>query len=157
MDTRHRHELEQNDLLSFFGHFGQWWEKYGMGILVVALVVVGGFTAKRYYDAHIDNARDSAYRDLETATSPDAYRSVARDSTDPNIQMLAYLRGADLALAHIVTPEAPAPPSTQPSRLPIDLLFRLPGYSRRSRRKALGSIFRTRIRKWSVRRHKFVL
>lgn len=116
MDTQHRHDLEQNDLQYFLTHLGPFWDKYGMTILLVILTIVAIFSGRTFYGRYVDQSHQSAVRDLEMATSPESYRGVAQQSSEPPVAALALLRGADLALASAVLPQPAdaAPPTTQP-------------------------------------------
>lgn len=117
MDSKHRHELEQNDLLDFLTHFGAWWEKYGMMLMVAVLVVLAAIFAKRFMDNRAASAHEAAWSDLASATSPSAYQAVAKDYKDPSIAALASLRGADLLLQQASRPEPTpgSPAATQPA------------------------------------------
>lgn len=103
MDSQHRHELKENDLVEFLTHFGQWWGKHGGKILTVVLVLAVVVTGKRWFDASTAAATEKAWRDLADTTSPEGYRSVALSHQDPAVRALAYLRGADLLLAKSAT------------------------------------------------------
>ncbi|MBL4702493.1 MAG: tetratricopeptide repeat-containing protein [Phycisphaeraceae bacterium] len=109
MDSQHRHELEQNDLVVFLTHFNEWWAKYGQITLIVILVVVGTFTGTRYYQHNKMMAHENAWGGLARSTSPESYRATAADN-EGAVKALAYLRGADLLLAQATVPQTPAKP-----------------------------------------------
>jgi tetratricopeptide (TPR) repeat protein len=104
MDSKHRHELEQNDLVIFLTHFNEWWKKYGQMTLLVILVIVGAFTFTRYYQYNKMQAHESAWGALAQSTSPESYRATAAENKGA-VQALAYLRGADLLLAQATLPQ----------------------------------------------------
>ena len=109
MDSQHRHELEQNDLVVFLTHLNEWWAKHGQITLIVILVVVGTFTGTRYYQHNKMMAHENAWGGLARSTSPESYRATAADN-EGTVKALAYLRGADLLLAQATVPQTPAKP-----------------------------------------------
>jgi predicted negative regulator of RcsB-dependent stress response len=98
MDKKHRHELEENDLLDFMANFKDWWAKHGNKLLLVVLVVLVGLLGYKLIHQRTVEARDIAERDFSQATSPEALRNLAQNSSDANYQAKAYLRGGDLLL-----------------------------------------------------------
>lgn len=104
MDSKHRHELEQNDLVVFLTHFNEWWNKYGQMTLLVVLVAVGAFTAMRFYNYNKAQAHEKAWGGLAQSTSPESYRATAAENKD-SVKALAYLRGADLLLTQATLPQ----------------------------------------------------
>ncbi len=84
---------------------------------MVALHADCSFKTSRY------RANQEALLNLETSTSPDSLGDVAQTSSGTQVATLAYLRGADLALAKAAAPQPPPPMSstgqeaaTRPSR-----------------------------------------
>lgn len=104
MDSKHRHELEQNDLVVFLTHFNEWWNKYGQMTLIVVLVAVGAFTAMRFYNYNKMQAHENAWGGLAQSTSPESYRATAAENKGA-VKALALLRGADLLLAQATVPQ----------------------------------------------------
>ena len=112
MDSEHRHELNENDLANFLTHFGQFWAKYGNGILAVLAIAALGFAGWRWASNSRTAAHESAWTDLATATSPESLRQVAHAHSDPAVGALALLNAADLLLAESSRPQSGDPPAT---------------------------------------------
>jgi hypothetical protein len=103
MDSKHRHELEQNDLVVFLTSFNEWWAKYGQVTLIVIVIGLGAFTAARFYKYNKLQAHESAWGGLAQSTSPDSYSATASENKG-SVKALAYLRGADLLLEKATVP-----------------------------------------------------
>ena len=106
MDSKHRHDLEQNDLLDFMTHFTQWWDKYGTFFLLTVLILAAIVFGKRFYDQRTATRHENAWSDLAMATSPEGYQRVAADFDDPVVTALANLRGADLLVKDVAVPQS---------------------------------------------------
>lgn len=104
MDSKHRHELEQNDLVIFLTHFNEWWTKYGQLTLILVVIVLGSFTAVRFYNYNKMQAHEKAWSGLAQSTSPESYRATASENSGA-VKALALLRGADLLLAQATVPQ----------------------------------------------------
>lgn len=105
MDSQHRHELQQSDLVEFIAHFGEWWSKHGIKTLLLLLVVVGAVFLYRMHRTRVERAHDAAWYDLASATSGDQYRGVARAHDVAAIHVLARLRAGDWALRKALAPD----------------------------------------------------
>lgn len=107
MDSKERHELEENDLASFITHFGEWWAKHGNTVLIVFIIValsVGGY---RFITGQRSASHQAAWSDLAGTTTPQGYQLVAQSHADLAVQSLALLRGADLLLGEAVQGKSP--------------------------------------------------
>lgn len=107
MDSKHRHELQQNDLADFLANFRTWWEKHGNKVLTVVLIVLAFFVIKRFLDARKMAAHETSWTDLANASSPDAFTRIAREHAGTPVEALAYLNAGDLLLQEVAIPEAP--------------------------------------------------
>ncbi len=99
MDPEHRRELEQNDLVEFITHFRELWIKHGLKSLLIILVALSGLFAYRWNMDQTKLEHDRAWGDLDSATSPDSLRAVAKAHAVDGVAVHAYLRAADLSLA----------------------------------------------------------
>jgi len=99
MDSQHRHELEQNDLLEFITHLREWWIKNGLKTLLLVLAVMVCLFLYVMQKQKAKDTHDSAWGDLSSASSPESLRGVAKAHIEPGIAVHAYLRAADLSLA----------------------------------------------------------
>lgn len=99
MDSEHRHELEQNDLLEFITHFREWWVKNGLKTLLMILAVTVGLFLYVMQKQKAKDAHDTGWGDYYSASSPESLRQVAKAHDIAGIQIHSYLRAADLALA----------------------------------------------------------
>lgn len=115
MDRQERHELEQNDLESFFQNFGDFWNKYGNAVLFFVMLAALAFAGYRFFNYRYTEAHETAWADLAGSTSPQAYTEVAADHDNTTVQALAYLRGGDLLLAQALSPDEPAQPEPAPT------------------------------------------
>jgi len=121
MDTDHRHELHQNDLVEFLGSFKAFWTKHGTKTLLIILALVLAFTLTRHYKTRQAQLRQAQLRDLAAANNPETLAAVANEYSDKHIRARALLKGADLSLTDAVgllppgyftagqDPNAPAP------------------------------------------------
>ncbi|MEX0885430.1 MAG: hypothetical protein WD009_03225 [Phycisphaeraceae bacterium] len=112
MDSQERHDLKENDLAEFFQNFGEWWAKWGNTVLIVFVLVAGSFAAYRLVSYRSEMRHETAWGELAAATTAAQYMDVAASHEQPAVQVLAYLRGGDLYLAHARLPaDAPTPRS----------------------------------------------
>ncbi|MAX25070.1 MAG: hypothetical protein CMJ19_11260 [Phycisphaeraceae bacterium] len=114
MDSKHRHELEQNDLVVFLTGFNEWWNKYGQVTLILVVIVLGSFTAVRFYNHNKQQAHESAWGALAQSTSPESYSATASENAGA-VKALAYLRGADLLLEEATLPAKPEDQEVTPT------------------------------------------
>jgi len=110
MDSKHRHELHENDLYEGITHAKDVWARYGNTVLIIVLVVAGFFAVSRLIRVTREQAHESRWSDLAMTTSPEAYRSIGQAASEPSLQALAYLRGADLLLTRAAVPGEVKPP-----------------------------------------------
>lgn len=103
MDSKHRHELEQNDLQAFFTHFGSWWEKHGTRTLLIVLIVSGVLVGATVYRQSVDQTLNAAWTDLAANEEPNGLRAVASEHDLPEVQALAQLGAADVFLKNALT------------------------------------------------------
>ena len=96
MDSQERHELKENDLATFFANFGQWWEKWGNIILVVAVVTLASVAVYRLVVSQRAAAQHEAWADLGGATSPESYLQVAQTHRIEAVRALGYLRAGEM-------------------------------------------------------------
>jgi len=102
MDKQQEHDLRDNDLLYGLTHLKDWHERHRetinlvlIGILLVLLV----FSVIRWMNAREEIARNSAWADLATATSPAAFAAIAETRRDrPVVAAMALLNAGDLLL-----------------------------------------------------------
>ncbi len=121
MDTKHRHELEQNDLQEFFTHFGEWWGKWGNHVLAVLVVIAVAVLGWRFFSARAAESHEKLWSDVNASTDPASLRQIAEENAGKPVAALAYLRSGDLLLAKATfrdqasdmppTASAPAPVS----------------------------------------------
>jgi tetratricopeptide (TPR) repeat protein len=96
MDSEHRHELKENDLLEFFRNFKNWWAKHGTQTLLVILVCVLALTGYRYFKGKEARERDAAWADLANVSTVEGRQQVAGMYPNrPGLANLALLQAAD--------------------------------------------------------------
>jgi len=96
MDSEHRHELKENDLLEFFRNFRQWWTKYGTQTLLVILIAVLAVTAYRYFQGKEARELNAAWSDYAAASTPESLQQVAGIHVNrPGLSNRALLDAAD--------------------------------------------------------------
>jgi tetratricopeptide (TPR) repeat protein len=133
MDTKHRHELEQNDLASFIVNFQAFWAKHGNKVLTVVLVVLAFFVVKRLLDQNRESQQEGSWADLATTSSPDGFAEVARKYEGTPVEAIAYLNAGDLLLRKAAIPEAPTTaPATQEADDPTRALEQAESYYRKA-------------------------
>ncbi len=118
MDSQERHELKENDLAEFFQNFGEWWSRWGNTVLIIFVIVAGSFAAYRLVNYRTETRHETAWTELANAATAANYMEVAAAHQDPAVQALAYLRGADLYLAHARRPEDAPPLPARSEELP---------------------------------------
>lgn len=96
MDSKKRHELETNDLREFLDNFKDFWDKNGNSILIVLIVVVGGFAGMRWYKNSKATKVNEASVALESATNAQYLLTVAQDH--PSVAHIALCRAGDAFL-----------------------------------------------------------
>lgn len=118
MEQKPIEQHEQNDLQAFTSGFSGWWERWGTYVLVVILIVVGGFAAKRWYNHFRDEAHEKRWGELSRETSPPALKGVAEDNAGTVVEAFAYLRAGDAALTQATFPKAELSTTTMPAAAP---------------------------------------
>lgn len=79
MDSKQRHELETNDLRDFLDNFKDFWDRNGNNILIVFIVVVGGYALYNLYNNwQAGKSQDAAMALIETS-DPAVLLTVAQD------------------------------------------------------------------------------
>ncbi|MFG0248616.1 MAG: hypothetical protein ACF8OB_06995 [Phycisphaeraceae bacterium JB051] len=101
MDTKH--DKPNDDLTIFLTNVNEWWAKYGQVTLILVVIVLGSFTAVRFYNHNKQQAHESAWGALAQSTSPESYSATASENAGA-VKALAYLRGADLLLEEATLP-----------------------------------------------------
>jgi hypothetical protein len=131
MDSQHRHELKDNDLANLLAgakdvwNDKDWWTRYGNWILLVLLLISGGFFLKSWMDRSAASAHEQVWTDLGLASSPESYDAIANNYQDKTIKALALLRGGDLleqraaAGQQIISTMRPGA-TTQPDKVTTD-------------------------------------
>jgi len=116
MDSKHRHELEENDLQAFLNNFGDWWGRHGNKILIVTLIVLASVLGVRLWNWQQTAALQNAWSDLSETQTPEGLVDVANRHRNPAVQAIARLSAGDALLQEVVTPrrtipgvETPAP------------------------------------------------
>ncbi len=96
MDSEHRHELKENDLLEFFRHFKQWWDKHGTKTLGVILLVLGAVVGGRWLAGREARAQEKAWSAFANAQTPETWQQLARTYADrEGLAGLSLLAAAD--------------------------------------------------------------
>jgi len=104
MDSEHRHELKENDLAVAITTLKDWWAKHQMKVLGGAVVLAALILAIRYFSASATASRDNEQYALATAPTPEAFRSLAQDTSNDAVKLHANLRGADAILPLVRKP-----------------------------------------------------
>lgn len=120
MEQKPLEHEEQSDLQAARAGFGAWWERWGTYVLVVILVIVGGFAAKRWYTHFKTEAHERRWGDLGRETSPKGLQSLADENRGDPVAAYAYLRAGDLLLNQATFPKANdfLPTTTAPASAP---------------------------------------
>jgi hypothetical protein len=109
MDSKHRQDLEENDLFAFLANFKAWWNRYGTVLLAGILMVVLAFILVRYFQGRSVRQHEEAWSGVNgMATTPDAFVALAKGSSDPNFQARAYLAAGDKYIQKAAEPVASA-------------------------------------------------
>ena len=96
MDSEHRHELKENDLLEFIRDFKSWWAKHGTQTLLVILVAVLALTAYRYFRGKAARELDAAWSEYASVSTPEGRQQIAGAYVNyPGLSNLALLDAAD--------------------------------------------------------------
>jgi len=103
MDSEHRHELKENELLEFLRNFKEWWDKHGtrtLGTILIAIAVMGLATwwfGLFGYPSRQARAREQAWTALASARSPEAKKQLAQThrKDHPGLAAMALLSAAD--------------------------------------------------------------
>lgn len=99
MDSQHRREVEENELLEFWHAFQGWWKDNGTQTLLLIAVAALTFTGVRWYQTKDINELNTAYLELEQASSPESTINVAENySHRPKLVSLALLKAGDMYL-----------------------------------------------------------
>ncbi|MBI1337246.1 MAG: hypothetical protein GC164_09830 [Phycisphaera sp.] len=98
MDSKHKEELQQNDLEHFLTHFGEFWNKHGNKVLGVVLVVLLALFGIRYMKLRALERQERDWSELATSTSPESFERIAQDTSDPAVRAYANLKAGDLLL-----------------------------------------------------------
>jgi predicted negative regulator of RcsB-dependent stress response len=105
MEPQHRHELHENDLQHFLTHFGEWWNQHGNRILTGILIVLVLLTGWIWYRKSQVGRHEQAWQDLAVANTPERLRTLAQDSSEPSVRVLAGLRAGDAWLTESLSPD----------------------------------------------------
>lgn len=79
MDSKQRHELETNELREFFDNFKDFWDRHGNNILIVFIVVVGGYALYNLYNNWQSGKQEDAAMALIETNDPAVLLTVAQD------------------------------------------------------------------------------
>lgn len=79
MDSKQRHDLETNDLREFIDNFKDFWDRNGNHILIVFMVVVGGYALYNLYNTWQTGKTEDAAQALIETSNPAALLTVAQD------------------------------------------------------------------------------
>ena len=96
MDSERKHELQTNDLKEFLENFKDFWDKYGNRLLLILIVGLGSWLAYTRYNQWKDGKAETAYNELNSADSSDAFRDIAGEHASVHDE--AMRRSADAAL-----------------------------------------------------------
>lgn len=102
MDSKQRHELQENDLANMLTgaksvwNDKEWWTRYGNYILLVLLLVSAAFLAKKWADSRTAAVNEQKWADLGLANSPESFDGIASSYSDSVVKSLALLRAGDL-------------------------------------------------------------
>lgn len=118
MEQKPIEQQEQSDLQAFTSGFSGWWERWGTYVLVVILIVVGGFAAKRWADHFRTEAHEKRWGELSRETSVPALKGIAEDNAGTIVEAIAYLRAGDAALSQATFPKAELSMATMPATAP---------------------------------------
>lgn len=105
MDSKHRHELEENDLQAFLANFGEFWNKYGNKLLTAVLIFLVVVLAMRIIGWQRAAALEEGWSDVELTQTPTGLIEVANRHGDRTVQAVGRLRAADLLLQEVVMPQ----------------------------------------------------
>ncbi|MEM6504328.1 MAG: tetratricopeptide repeat protein [Planctomycetota bacterium] len=97
MDSERRHELETNDLREFLDNFKDFWDKHGNRLLIILIVVLGGWLGYSRYNQWQADKAEAAYTELNDADSLDAFRAIAGERSEVHDE--AMRRGGDIGLS----------------------------------------------------------
>lgn len=95
MDSQERHELKQNDLMEFFTHFREWWDKHGTNTLLVVLIILAGAVGYNYWSNYSSRQAEEAWSALDGASGPEGMADVAAAYGQQPVADFALLRAAD--------------------------------------------------------------
>lgn len=130
MDSKERHELQENDLQAMLTGARDIWHspwvvKYGNTVLLVILLILAAFAVKMWADSRSARMHEQLWADLSAANTPESFDNIARSTGDPQIQAIALLRAGDLYIARALhgnqpaaTPAATDAPTPAPSANP---------------------------------------
>lgn len=99
MDSEHRHELKENELLEFFRNFRQWWDKHGTYVLIVIVVVLATIVLVRWLSGRAE--RQQAALDAEYAQLVDNRQVNSDDALLAFVQRISAEHPAIAASAAI--------------------------------------------------------
>lgn len=121
MDSEHRHELAESDLVHAWEKFKVWWARNSTTVLGVAVVAAALILAVRYFRAKAAAERESEQWMLASETGPENFRLLAAETGDDGVEAQANLRGADVILAQIARPPERGQPALSAEKRAAEL------------------------------------
>ena len=101
------HDPDAGEFSNFFSDVRAAWDRFGtlvVGILLAASLLIFGY---RFVQNRTETARQYAWTDLYSATTPDSLQLLGENVNSPSVAAVAYLRAGDLLLTEAAT-AAPA-------------------------------------------------
>jgi len=136
MDSEHRQELKENDLLAFFRNFNEWFNKHGTPVLLGIALVVAAFVGVRWFTGQEARMREAAWRDFAATATPEGLAQLAEEYRGMHgFAAMSLLEAGDMLRRQVVIGLGPnaEPPSTSGdlSESQQSKLNRAAGYYRR--------------------------
>lgn len=98
MDSQHRHELKENDLMEFLRNFKEWFNKYGTQVLLVILIAVLAYVGVNWFTGREMRQRQAAWAEYAASATPEGLAQLGDrySRSRPGVAAMSLLDAADL-------------------------------------------------------------